>query len=212
MALSNRFKELRRRLNELRAHLLPAKFSPTGDYTDRQQDRARGYRLLAHAEIESYFEDISRETVTNAIIEWKRNTKATNTIVAFLASYHSSWSVSDDIKNDEVIKIAKSRVNKDSVAEIINLAQTQFTQRLKENNGIKEKDFKTLMIPTGIDVSSLDQTWLTNINSFGTKRGEVAHHSKGTQGSLNPRDEFDTVKALLLGIEKLDRLLMQLRI
>lgn len=69
-----------------------------------------------------------------------------------------------------------------------------------------------IMIPTGIDVSSLDQTWLTNINSFGTKRGEVAHHSKGTQGSLNPRDEFDTVKALLLGIEKLDRLLMQLRI
>lgn len=61
MAPSKRFIELKGRLVELRQNLLPVKFSATGDYTDIQMDHARGYRLLAHAEIESYLEDVSRE-------------------------------------------------------------------------------------------------------------------------------------------------------
>jgi uncharacterized protein YjbJ (UPF0337 family) len=212
MRLSNRFKELRSRLRELRLHLLPANFSPTGDYTDRQQDRARGYRLLVHAEIESYLEDVSRETVTQAIRDWKTSNKPSNIIVSFLAAYHSSWSVTEEIKNEELIQIAKSRKNaKDSVVEVIDLAQRQFTQKLKDNHGIKDKNFKTLILPTGIDIGSLDQTWLTNIDSFGTKRGEVAHKAKRTQGTINPKDEFESVQALLNGIEDLDKKIVQLR-
>lgn len=212
MRLSNRFKELRSRLRELRLHLLPANFSPTGDYTDRQQDRARGYRLLVHAEIESYLEDVSRETVTQAIRDWKTSNKPSNIIVSFLAAYHSSWSVTEEIKNEEIIQIAKSRKNaKDSVVEVIDLAQKQFTQKLKDNHGIKDKNFKTLILPTGIDIGSLDQTWLTNIDSFGTKRGEVAHNAKRTQGTINPKDEFESVQALLNGIEDLDKKIVQLR-
>ncbi|MBU2887457.1 hypothetical protein KO507_16950 [Gilvimarinus agarilyticus] len=212
MRLSNRFKELRGRLRELRLHLLPANFSPTGDYTDRQQDRARGYRLLVHAEIESYLEDVSRETVTQAIRDWKTSNKPSNIIVSFLAAYHSSWSVTEEIKNEELIQIAKSRKNaKDSVVEVIDLAQRQFTKKLKDNHGIKDKNFKTLILPTGIDIGSLDQTWLTNIDSFGTKRGEVAHKAKRTQGTINPKDEFESVQALLNGLEDLDKKIMQLR-
>jgi hypothetical protein len=71
MLLSARFKEMRSRLKELRKHMLPTTFSPTGNYTERQQDHARGYRLLAHAEIEAYLEDVSRATVTEAIRRWK---------------------------------------------------------------------------------------------------------------------------------------------
>ena len=45
MSVSARFKQLRTRLAELREHLLPKSFSLTGDYTDRELDRARGYRF-----------------------------------------------------------------------------------------------------------------------------------------------------------------------
>tara|TARA_Y100000815_G_scaffold271473_1_gene298118 strand:- start:1252 stop:1842 length:591 start_codon:yes stop_codon:yes gene_type:complete len=192
--------------------MLPVNFSPTGDYTDRQQDRARGYRLLVHAEIESYLEDVSREAVTQAIRDWKVNKKPSSIIISFLASYHSSWSVTEEIKNEELIQIAKSRKNaKDSVVEVIDVAQRQFTQKLKDNHGIKDKNFKTLILPTGIDIGSLDQTWLTNIDSFGTKRGEVAHKAKRAQGTINPKDEFESVQTLLDGIEDLDRRIVQLR-
>ena len=211
MAPSKRFIELKGRLVELRQNLLPVKFSATGDYTDLQMDHARGYRLLAHAEIESYLEDVSRETVTNAIREWKKSGISSKPLIAFLAAYHSSWSTSDQISNEQIIQIAKSRVNiKESVNKVIDLAQNQFLQRIKDNHGIKENNFYVLVLPTGIDPSELDATWIANLNNFGSLRGEVAHQSKKATSAINPKDEFELVEKILAGIEELDERLASL--
>ena len=61
---------------------------------------------------------------------------------------------------------------------VIDLAQNQFLQRIKDNHGIKENNFYVLVLPTGIDPSELDATWIANLNNFGSLRGEVAHQSK----------------------------------
>jgi hypothetical protein len=206
MALSERFRELESRLSELRKNLLPAEFSPTGQYSDKEQDCARGYRLLAHAEIESYLEDISRETVTEAIRLWKKERKPSRTLISFLASYHSSWNVNDQISNEEIIQIAKSRINaKESIDKVIVLAQKQYLQRLKDNHGIKENNLFTLIVPAGVDVSELDSTWLTDLNNFGGLRGNVAHNSKLATGEINPKDELSSINSLLLGLKQLDK-------
>jgi hypothetical protein len=209
MAPSNRFIELNARLVELRQNLLPDKFSATGDYTDREMDCARGYRLLAHAEVESYLEDVSRETVTNAIRDWKKSGITSKPLIAFLAAYHSSWCTGDQINNEQIIKIAKSRVNiKESVNKVIDLAQIQFLQRIKDNHGIKEINFYVLVLPTGIDPSELDETWIANLNNFGSLRGDVAHQSKKATSAINPKDEFELVGKILAGLEDLDKRLM----
>lgn len=174
--------------------------------TDRQLDRARGYRLLVHAEIESYLEDISKDVVTNAIRDWKRTGKPSYVLVAFLASYHSSWNLGDIMKNEEIIQISKSRKNiRDSVNDVIDIAQRQFIQKIMDNHGVKERNLKTLILPVGIDISKLDSTWLTNLDNFGGLRGEVAHMTKRATTQINPQDEYNTVKALLVGLEDLDR-------
>lgn len=198
-------------MRELRRNLLPSAFSSTGDYTDRQQDRARGYRLLAHAEIESYLEDVSRATVTEAIRLWKNGAKPSRELISFLASYHSSWSTTDSVSNEEIIDIAKSRVNvKESVNKIIDLAQRQFTQRIKENHGVKESNLHRLIVPAGVDPTELDPEWIANLNNFGSIRGEVAHKSKLATGGINPQDELNTVNELILGLEDLDKRLSKL--
>lgn len=212
MLLSARFKEMRSRLKELRKHMLPTNFSPTGSYSERQQDHARGYRLLAHAEIEAYLEDVSRATVTEAIRRWRNEGQPSKPLISFLASYHSSWSVGDNISNEEIIQIAKSRVNiKESVDKVINLAQTQFLQRIKDNHGIKENNFHVLIVPTGIDPSELDATWITNLNNFGSLRGAIAHNSKRASDEINPQDELNAVESLVSGLEDLDRRINQLQ-
>jgi len=211
MPLSARFKEMRSRLRELRKHMLPKNFSPTGNYTERLQDLARGYRLLAHAEIETYLEDVSRATVTEAIRRWKNEGAPSKPLIAFLTSYHSSWSVNDSISNEEIIQIAKSRINlKESVEKVIDLAQKQFMKRIKDNHGIKESNFHVLILPMGIDPLELDATWVTNLNNFGSLRGAVAHNSKKATGQMNPKDELNTVEALVLGLEELDKRINQL--
>ena len=70
MAHSARFRELRARIRELRKHFLPRRFDDTGSYSARQFDRARAFRLLAHAEIESYLEDVAFDAANNAFRVW----------------------------------------------------------------------------------------------------------------------------------------------
>lgn len=209
MIVSARYNELRARVTELRKHLLPGQFSPTGDYTERQMDRARGYRILVHAEIESYLEDVVKEVIIDCIRIWKDDRKPSSLLISFLASYHSAWNVNDDISNQEIIQIAKSRKNKDSVEEIINFAQNQFSTIIKENRGVKERNLKALILPTGIDIDALDQTWITNLDNFGSLRGQVAHNAKRTTDQINPKDEYDNVTALLKGLKDLDILLLK---
>jgi hypothetical protein len=207
MANSRRFKELSKRLKELRTHLLPLKFSKTGDYLDRQIDRTRGYRLLVHAEFEAFLEESCRDLILKKISEWQRSNKPSNLIIAFLACYHSGWGVDISLEEQEIINAAKGRTKvKDAAKEAINIAQTQYIQKIKENNGIKEKNFKTMVLPTGVEIDELDQTWLTNLDQFGKLRGDVAHQSKKTQGMINPEDELKLVNTLLKGLKRVDEL------
>ncbi len=210
MPTSIRFKEMRARLNELRHHMLPAKFSPTGDYSDRQLDRTRGYRVLVHAEIESYLEDVAREAVTQAIQKWKSNKKPSTILLAFLAAYHSGWNSNDDRENEEIVRLAKARSRvKDSINEAINIAQKQYITNVRDNHGVKEKNFKRLIIPLGIEIDELDRTWLTNLDNFGASRGETAHKTKRATGQINPEDEYKTVQSLVKGLKELDEKILQ---
>jgi len=202
---TSRYMELQKRLSELRRHMLPKKFSPTGTYSERVQDRARGFRLLVHAEIEAYLEDMARIVVTDRIREWKRSRTPSNLLLAFLACYHSGWIEYDETHNLRLIELARSRRKiKDTIGEIIDLAQTQFIKQLKDNHGVRENNLKTLILPTGIELSELDQTWIADIDDFGKLRGDIAHKAKSTIGSMNPQDEYLRVKNLLRGLKELD--------
>lgn len=210
MQTSIRFKEMRTRLTELRHHMLPAKFSPTGDYSDRQLDRTRGYRVLVHAEIESYLEDVAREAVTQAIQEWKNKKKPSMILLAFLAAYHSAWNSNDEKENEEIVRLAKARSRvKDTINEAIDIAQRQYITNVRDNHGVKEMNFKRLIIPLGIEINDLDGTWLTNLDNFGTRRGETAHKAKRATGMVNPEDEYRIVQNLVKGLKELDEKILK---
>jgi hypothetical protein len=70
---SSRFQDLEARIKELRDLLLPAEFDPTGSYTDplRATTCALSFRVLAHAEVETYLEDRALEVATTALQAWE---------------------------------------------------------------------------------------------------------------------------------------------
>ncbi len=212
MPNTKRFKELSKRVNELRRNMLPKDFSKTGTYSDRVQDRARGYRLLIHAELEAYLEDISKNVVVDRIREWKKNRTPSNLLLAFLACYHSGWIEYDENHNLKLIELARSRNKiKEKIEEIIDQAQDQFVKRLKYNHGIREKNLRTLILPTGIELKELDPTWLADLDDFGKQRGDIAHQSKG-KTAINPEDEYNRVKNLMVGMKELDKRLNDITI
>ncbi len=205
MAESERFIALSNRLDELRSHLLPTDFSPIGEYEPLQLDMAKGYRLLTHAEFESYLEDVAKDTVLYALQQWNRSKKPSMTIVSFLAAYHSCWAVGDDQNNQELIELSRGRTNpKESLKEIMDIASKQFINKIGTNHGIKAKNFKSLILPTGIDINEFEPEMLPKLDSFGSKRGEIAHSSARVNQQINPKDELDDVNFLLDCFRQLD--------
>jgi len=206
MAQTQLYTELETRLNELRIHMLPDPFSPTGTYDDKELDLAKGYILLAHAEFESYIEEVSKNHIIDMVSQWKRNSKLSVSLLSFLCCYHSSWSINDEQSNEDIIRIAKTRNNvKDSAYEVVDLALKQYMTKVKDNNGIKESNFKTLVLPTGIMIDELDSTLLDKLDLFGISRGDIAHLSKKrVTKQLNPQDEYNNVNFILNALKDFD--------
>lgn len=198
MASSRRFKQLVKRLGELRAHLLPPKFSPTGQYSDKDYDLARAYLVLAHAEIEAYCEDRGRRVAQVAHQLWKRKGRHSATLMGLLRFHHATarkpWTPIDKSPN-----------------KIEGAVNYYISSIIDQNHGIREENLSKILFPIGIDPVTLDNIWLTTMDSFGISRGAIAHTAVKTQQPIDPENEFVRItKQILPGLRKLDRKISRL--
>lgn len=131
------------------------------------------YRLLVHAELEEYIEAKASEMLTEIkadILINGYNTKFLKNIMAIACQV------------EEVISITKPYDEpdfKDAVVKVINAAEL----KVKKNNGIKKNSFVPLSLFCGYDESSIDPILLSDLDSYGTRRGSVAH--KGARHASN---------------------------
>jgi hypothetical protein len=205
MARSARLRELERRLNELRRHLLPARFDPTGAYSPRAIDRARSYRLLAHAEIEACIEDLARELIANSYAAWELDKRPRTCLLALVSFYDDKFP-----RIPEAMPPMLGRVTPGFMKDRVETARNAYARAVQQSNGVKEKDLLRLLLPVGIQEYELDRTWLATIDSFGSVRGDTAHQSMRTQQPPDPANELAIVRQIVTGLRQLDELLTKL--
>jgi hypothetical protein len=208
---SQRFIILEQELRNLKENFLPPQFSLTGDYSEREIALAVAYRVLAHAEIESYLEDRVLEIAQNALTFWNDDKKTTVTLV-FLFAFSG---LTLDKPPDSLNPVQRSQNLDDKVKFDNKLGKVfnSFRTAVKDNHGIREKNILLLLLPIGIDSEDLDRIWLQEIDDFGKKRGEFAHQSASnykTRQPPDPKNELEMVNRLLQGLTHLDRLLNDL--
>jgi hypothetical protein len=196
---SARFLQLTRRANKLRRIFLPANFSPTGVYSARQLDLARAYRLLVHAEIESYLEDRSKDVVIRAMRQFKSDRKPRK-VVLNLLSFHSRVKPLSDGKLLELYASGTEHLE-----DALDSAAAAYHYALGQNHGVKQCDIMKLLLPIGFRPSDLDAAFIATLDSFGANRGEVAHTSIKTQQQIDPQTELSTVSLLIQYLQEIDR-------
>ena len=213
MGDSIRYKELKSEILQLRRDLLPKKFRGSGQYEQETITKTRAYRVLVHAEIEEYLEDRSRDIALAAVKAWKDRNQASKTLLALIAFSGRIMekppnSISPEQQSqvgqwDEKIKLSKK----------IDLAMNAFNYVLNNNNGIKEENIVRLLLPIGVDCGELDTVLVADLNSYGIRRGLVAHHrfeSYRTTEQIDPKEELKKVMSLVEGLASIDGIFEQL--
>ena len=211
MPTSQRYKQLRQELARLRRHFLPSKWDPTGQYSDRKIDRARAYRILAHAEIEYFIENICLDVVNREYNAWTASKKPSYVVTCLAIASMAGWEDAEtaDLEAKYVSPI-KIRRDDDSIIQIVERSVKQYRYIVKNNNGIKKRDIKRLIMPLGISLADLDATWLNSMESMAGRRGLLVHTSRvGVTTPPDPLSEKQTVDGLMEGLRQLDQVVAE---
>ena len=137
MANSKQFRKLSSRMNELKRHFLPKTFDPTGHYSALQFDKVRAYRVLAHAEIEDFIEEISILTVDDAVKMWRLKQRTNKTLVS-LAALYDGKKVSDVYEEWKATGSSVPKAN--PFDERINRITKEYSELIEKNHGIRDRN------------------------------------------------------------------------
>jgi hypothetical protein len=203
---SARYRQLVRRLAKLRVHFLPVHFSPTGTYTADQLDKARAYRLLVHAEIESYLEDSARRIANESFKQWTA-TQIARPVIVHLLSFHSNLKAASqqDLKDEYASRVVRT-------VDAVQRAVGAFNAVLSNNHGVREDNILKILLPLGLRPAEIDANWLSTMDAFGVARGETAHKSIHTQQPIDPQTDLTTVTYLLKVLDQIDGTLRKIKI
>lgn len=206
---SARFQELQSRTKILKRLLLPSKFSPTGSYRDalRVTTRALSFRVLAHAELETYLEDRVLEVATTALQAWE-NEKFVSVVTFHLIGFSGK---TVELPPETLFTTDQNKTKdwatKTAIDNRFSKCVPDFYKRVQfENHGVKEKNIMEMFIPIGFNMSKCDAWFLQTMSTFGEARGAVAHTSgkSHVQKAVDPRDEYNNLLRILASLEPID--------
>jgi hypothetical protein len=204
MSTSRRYKELQAAVRKLRKALLPETFDSTGNYRspERVHLRAISFRILVHAEVEQFIEERGYELFDEAWKAWESHRVPSRTLSSLLA--FSGFTMCTPPSSVGAV----GKIDCDNMDAQLNRAKNHWKNEVyKKNNGVKETNVLDLLLPLGIDGKILDTTLLADLNSFGGRRGAVAHKSSVRVGSFaDPKDEFNQAKQLVAALVSIDDL------
>lgn len=203
---STRYNELQRCAQRLREALLPSKFDATGNYRspERVHLRALSFRILIHAELESFIEDRAMELFDVAWQAWIQDHVPSQVVVALLAFS----GVSTQVPPGRLGHDPANQKAYNDLREPVQKAQAVWRAAHKDNHGVKEANVLALLLPLGIAPNDLDPTFLADLTSYGSDRGAAAHSSSvKVKRATDPRVELERAQQLIKDTAKLDEVI-----
>lgn len=151
------FQELLARAATLEATFL--NFPTKDSIIPSNQDKIRAFILLMHSEFEFYFEQLADQI---------------KTIVAAPALSTKDYSriPTDMYIYPHAVVECEKEFNYGRRGEKV---LQRYESRITKNNGIKERDILSLLLPLGVDYNALTTIMLNTLDSYGDKRGLFAH-------------------------------------
>lgn len=160
----------------------------------KEQELARAFVMLMHAEIEFYFESMSAELITLATSEF-----AAGRIGVASLGLIALTGLPPLNGGEQLVPNSKAAARK--VAEQIYRGGERLRKVIEGNNGMRQKYLAPLFVPLGLTQEAIDPVWIVDIDSFADKRGAFAHksmfHVEAESKNINPLDELKLVTRIV---------------
>lgn len=196
---SLRFQELESRLAQLEKYFIPSSFDPTGNYEDVTYEHTRAFRVLAHAEFESFIEDRVVQVLNDAFTRWDSTGVISTSLLAVVAHKETNHAIPESLSD------ALQRKKHPDLKARVEGAKNDFNRYVRtKNHGIKAKNLLRLLMPIGFTDQDIDSVWLSATETWATARGEVAHKSAKMQVRPDPQKELKVVREILEGFRDVD--------
>lgn len=166
--------------------------------TDLQDLKVQSYILLSHAAIEEDLESIVLETAQIALQNYVSKQIITRALIGLISSGLIA-------RMEE--KTLTKKVSEDlfhNIGLFSGIAFGRFKSLVGENNGIKLKDQRKLLLPIGIDPEFEDSVTTAALESFGGKRGAIAHGLKITKKHTLSEIDGD-IATIVAGLKNFDQ-------
>lgn len=149
------------------------------------QELARAFLVLIHAELEYFVEEALRDLAQHSFLAATGGNFG-RPAIAFMA-----FSGLEPLHGGTALSTGKKKAPR-QLATRFGAAHAALVQTLDKNCGVREKHLAAMAIPLGLDASSIDNTWLNELDAFCSSRGAFAHTSRtskrGSHLAVNPKD------------------------
>ncbi|MEW9554066.1 HEPN domain-containing protein [Nonomuraea sp. NPDC050783] len=180
-----------------------------------------GYRVLMHAEVERYFEEVALCSLRSGQNLYKNRGTIQASAAAAISHYQSHLFLKKESKL-RTTRLLDGATIATLMPDILDETCDWFERSIvANNNGIKPENLVRLVGYLGIDQGDIDPTLFDALKTFGNERGDAAHLSRREirrryQGKSrnaprirrlpSPSDEVIAVDAVLALLPSLDRL------
>lgn len=172
-------------------------------------DRLHSFRLLAHAEVQSFIEDVVQNAlvVTEQMLDQGRKlTHAGHHLIVYSDILESADRRQSQNSRYPLFRLDQASVQVGRDPDVLRKAIKLHRKRVNENNGVKASNLRRLLMPVGFREYSLRPGLLDLLDAFGTARGQVAH-ATGVIGAMqlpSGSSELGIVWQILPGLHDLD--------
>lgn len=190
-ALSARIAEL---ANRFVSFDIPIDRAPT----PHELDMIASFKLLAHAEFETFIEARIRETVKGGLEAWKADKRITRALFGLLLRWYPYFE-----KDKNQFASPQSAA---SISDLVEQLARNAEREIDENNGIKKEAFSRLCHSVGIILDDLSPLFLAALENYGKNCGDIAHNAVGKVRTLNdPSVEAKDARQIVEFLDQFDQ-------
>ena len=129
---------LRARISELSTRFVDFDIPLDRDPNSHELDMIASFKLLAHAEFETFIEGRVRDTIRRSLTAWKENQKVTRALIGLLLRWYPHFERDQNpFANPQTLQRA---------TELFERISVKAEKEIQDNHGLKKKLFRVYAI------------------------------------------------------------------